>query len=52
MSACYAIPMYIRCRCNVDGKINGKKCPDCGGFGVLLEELPPRPTLGQLELDL
>lgn len=43
MSVCYAIPMYTRCRCDLDGKVGGKKCKDCGGFGVLLEELPPKP---------
>lgn len=40
---------YVRCRCDLEGKIRGKRCPDCDGWGVLLEELPPRLILTQGE---
>jgi hypothetical protein len=36
--------MYLRCICDLDGKIRGKKCQRCDGWGVTLEQLPPRPA--------
>lgn len=53
MSVCLAY--YVRCTCDLEGKVNGKKCRYCDGWGVLLEELPPRPDFtppGQLGLPL
>ena len=49
---------YVRCRCDLEGKIRGKRCPDCDGWGVLLEGLPPRrpaekaQTVVQFELGI
>lgn len=51
MSVCLAY--YVRCSCDLEGKLNGKKHRDCAGWGVLLEELPPKPAhtrRGQLGL--
>lgn len=51
MSVC--LSHYIRCTCDLDGKVKGKKHRDCDGWGVLLEELPPRPQWlrrGQMRL--
>lgn len=47
MSIC--LSHYIRCTC-LDGKVRGKRHRDCDGWGVLLEELPPRPQRGQMGL--
>jgi hypothetical protein len=38
--------MYIRCICDLDGKLHGERCPHCAGWGVLLRELPPKPDPG------
>lgn len=51
MPVCLAY--YIRCTCDLEGRVDGKKPRDCDGWGVLLEELPPRPAhvrRGQLRL--
>lgn len=44
--------MYIRCICDLDGKVNGKKCQRCDGWGVTLEAAPQPPLPGQYELAL
>ena len=47
MSVC--LRWYVRCSC-LDGKVRGRRHRDCDGWGVLLEELPPRPERGQMPL--
>ncbi len=42
MSVCLAY--WVRCPCcDLDGEVNGRKCQDCDGWGILMEELPPKP---------
>ncbi len=43
MSICLAY--WIRCPCcDLDGKVRGRKCQACDGWGILHEELPPKPV--------
>jgi hypothetical protein len=41
---------YIRCGCDLEGKLNGARCQYCDGWGILLSEMPPTPIPGQQPL--